>query len=441
MPIRFRRPALAGAVCALALTVSACGGSDDSGDSDKASGPVTMEVWTDREGAKVAIAAFNAAHKDVKLKYVNIPERSELVNKVTNAHKAGDASKAACLVTGDNRNGGMYLAQGIVKDISEEVKPHEDMYAKGAFVNLSIGGKIYAVPGMLQPTFALALQPIFAKYGLDYPKSWDEMITVGEELKKHGISIFNLAGEDPSTFMYLGWQGGARWYQVEGDAWKVNFTDEASRNAAKIMQQLLDKKLVSKISYADYPAMMQEYEKGKIAMRLVSTWQLAGFEQNMQKTAGQWQPADNLTVPGQTTLATAGDTIGYLVPSLCKNSKEAVEAAVWLSTSDASVKAMADPTKGNGWFPAVADPEPYLDTLVPKKLTGKYADEMAPTILNNDTFAEGWVYGPNSTAMYEELADQWGKAMNGDITVDSILDHMQEWTVKDLKQRGINVVE
>jgi hypothetical protein len=31
--------------------------------------------------------------------------------------------------------------------------------------------------------------------------------------------------------------------------------------------------------------------------------------------------------------------------------------------------------------------------------------------------------------------------MNGEITVDSILEHMQEWTVNDLREQGVNVVE
>ncbi|MFE0722548.1 ABC transporter substrate-binding protein [Streptomyces sp. NPDC058794] len=439
MQPRITRPALALTLLACAFTATACGGGDgDNGDSS--SGPVTLEIWTDKEGVKQAAAAFNAAHKDVRLKYVNVPG-TELINKVTNAHKAGDASKAPCLVLNDNRNGSMLLAQGIIRDLTEDVEPVKDKYADDAFVNLSIGGKIYGVPAMRQPMFTVVHQPTFDKYGLEVPTSWQELVTVGEKLKKHGVSVFNLAGEDPSTFMNMAWQGGARWYEVKGDAWKVDFTDKASQDAADVMQQLLDKDLVSKISYADYAAMMQQYEKGKIALRQVSTWQLASFEQNMKKSLGEWAPADNLSVPGQSAPTSAGDTSGYLVTSLCENSEEAVEAATWLTTSADPIKAMANTTDGHGWFPAVADPEPYLDTLVPKKLMGEHADKAVPTILENSDFADGWVYGPNSTAMYEELADQWGKAMNGDITVKALLDHMQQWTVNDLKQRGISVTE
>lgn len=442
---RTRRFTLASTACAMALTLSACGG-DGTGDANgegtdkKSSGPVTLELWTDKEAAKTAAAAFNAAHKGVRIKVVIVPEQ-DMVNNVSNAHKAGDASKMPCLVSTSNRNGGMFLGQGIAKDITELVKPYESKYAENAFVNLSIGGQIYAVPSMRQPIFTLAHEPTFTKYKIDYPGSWDEVIAAGEKLKKHDVKVFNLAGEDPSTFMNLAWQGGARWYKVEGDAWKINFTDGASKNAARVMQDLLDKDLVAKISYADYPAMMREYDTGKIAMRQVSTWQLSSFQQNLKTTLGQWEPHNNLTVPGQSTPLSAADTSGYVVSELCESPEAAVEAAAWLTTEAAPIKAMADPAKGNGWFPAVADPKPYMDAVVPKKLMGDHAAKAVPTIIDNSTFAEGWVYGPNSTAMYEELADQWGKAMNGDLTVDSILSHMQKWTVDDLKRRGISVAE
>jgi multiple sugar transport system substrate-binding protein len=207
------------------------------------------------------------------------------------------------------------------------------------------------------------------------------------------------------------------------------------------MQQLLDKDLVSRISYAEYPAMMQEYDAGKIAMRQLSTWQLVGHQRSVQRTLGEYEPAPNLTVAGQSEPLSAADTAGIVVPSLCEEQQAAVDAAVWLATQDTPVGFMADPVDGSGWYPATTNPDPYLEGLVPRQLFGEYADETIPVIHESEDFAEGWVYGPNSRAMYEELADQWGKAMNGDVTVASILDHMQEWTVNDLRDQGVNVVE
>ncbi|MCT2592857.1 extracellular solute-binding protein [Streptomyces sp. N2-109] len=427
----------AGTACVLSFTLAACGGSD-SGDGES-SGPVTLEMWSGAEGADQAVKAFNAAHDDITLKYVKVPQE-KMSNQLNNAHKAGDESKAPCLVQTDNREGSMLMANGVLQDIADHVKASEDKFSEGAIDALTIGDKTYGVPDARQPYFTIFNKPVFDKAGLEYPKTWEELIDAGKKLKKDGVKIFNLAGEDPSTWMNMAWQAGARWYEVEGDAWKINFTDKHSRWAANVMQQLLDEKVVSKISYADYAAMIQEYDAGKIASRQVSTWQLSSFEQQIKKTLGDWEPAPNFAAPGESSPASAGDTYGLMVPELCRHSKEATEAAVWLATNDKPVDTMGSP-KTSGWYPAVKDPAPHLGQVVPEKLMGKHADKAVPVITKAAKFADGWQYGPNSKAMYEELADQWGKAMAGDIKVAAILPHMQKWVVNDLKQRKINVVE
>lgn len=420
----------------LSAGLTACGGSDTAADD----GPVTLEMWSDKAGAETAVKAFNDAHEDVTIKLVKVPGVDQ-VNKLTNTNEAGDSAKAACLAASDNRQGGGLLAQGVLSDISKELEASKDKFAPGAIEALTLAGAVYGVPVQRQPIFTVAYTPAFEKAGLEVPTSWEEMIETGKKLRKQGVHIFNLAGEDPSTFMFTAWQGGARWYSVEGDSWKVDFTDPASLKAADVFQQLLDNDLVETISYADYAAMMQEYDSGKIVMRQVSTWQLASHQQNMKDSPGKWAPKPNLGVAAGDKPVSASDTLDLAVPSLCEHKKEAVEAAVWLATSGDPIKAMADPTKGSGWYPAVKDPSPYLDAVVPHTLFGDNADQAVPMIKESSEFASGWVYGPNSTAMYEELADQWGKAMNGDIKLKDALAHMQKWTVADLKKSGINVVE
>ncbi|MGP3976223.1 ABC transporter substrate-binding protein [Streptomyces sp. 8N114] len=429
-----KRLLAAATACALSLTLAACG--SDSGGS---SGPVTLEMWSGAEGAEQAAKAFNAAHDDITVKFVKVPQ-DKMSNQLNNAHKAGDKSKAPCLVQTDNREGSMLMAQGVLKDIAGDLKSSKGKFSDGAIEALSIGGKTYGVPDARQPMFTLFNKEVFDKAGLNYPRTWEELIEAGKKLRKDGVKVFNLAGEDPSTWMNMAWQAGARWYQVEGDAWKIDFTDENSEWAAGIMQKMLDEKLVSKISYADYAAMIREYDAGKIASRQLSTWQLSSFEQQIKKTLGNWEPAPNFTTPGESTPVSPGDTYGLMVPELCEHSEEAVRAAVWLATSDKPVETMGSP-KTAGWYPAVQDPEPHLDQVVPRKLMGTHAKKAVPIINKSAKFADGWQYGPNSKAMYEELADQWGKAMAGDIKVADILPHMQKWVVKDLEQRKVNVVE
>jgi multiple sugar transport system substrate-binding protein len=65
-----------------------------------------------------------------------------------------------------------------------------------------------------------------------------------------GVEVTNLAGEDPSTLMNLAQEGGAEWFTIDGDKWKVNFTDRATLAAADI-QRLVDNDLVSHRTYKD----------------------------------------------------------------------------------------------------------------------------------------------------------------------------------------------
>lgn len=64
-------------VASLALAATACGGSDS--DSGKSDGPVTI-TWWDTSNAtneaptyKALVAKFEAANKNIKVKYVNVP--------------------------------------------------------------------------------------------------------------------------------------------------------------------------------------------------------------------------------------------------------------------------------------------------------------------------------------------------------------------------------
>ncbi|WP_162641663.1 ABC transporter substrate-binding protein [Streptosporangium sp. 'caverna'] len=426
------------------LSAAACG--SDTGTSSQpvgqggAGGTVTLDYWTDKQGSEAAVAAFNAAHKDVQLKYVKVPA-ADLVKNLRNAHKAGDKATMPCIAQTDNRNGGQLLSEGVIKDITQEVGRNAAKFSPGGVEAVTLAKIAYGVPNKRDPLFSMYYKPIFEERGLKYPTTWEELIDIGKKhLKKDGVAVFNLAGEDPSTMMGLAWQAGARWYTIQGDAWKINFTDEASKWSADIMQQLLDNDLVEKISYAEYAAMMQEYDQGKIAMRQVSTWQLAGHQRNMKDSLGKWEAGPNLLVKGQSEPVSAADTGALVVPSLCKDTAKAAEAALWLATESKPVAAMADPVGGSGWYPAVTDPAPYLDAVLPKQLWGEHAEAGKQVIADSDNFASDWVYGPNSTAMYEELADKWGKAMNGEMKVADVLTHMQQWTVDDLKQKGVKVV-
>ncbi|MEU6261188.1 extracellular solute-binding protein [Streptomyces sp. NPDC047043] len=434
---RFAHAAVAG----LALTglLSACGGSD-SGDDAKSSGPVTLPFWGWANGQEAVAKAFNASHKDIKLKYTKVTDQLTMQKQLTNAVKAGNAP---CLVQNTAEYVTSWVSQGALADITRYVGSSKDKFNSGSWASAQVQGKLYGVPTSSAPNFTIYRTDIFAKYGIKPPATWDDFIAAGKVLKKHGIKITNYAGEDPSTLEVLAMQAGAHWYAIDGNSWKVDFQDAGTLKAAKVIQEIIDNDLNSKLSFADYAAVQRNYDNGGTATRQISTWQMAGMVQNFTKSFGKWALSPWPTYQGEAAKTPAGTNLTgsvTLVTKQCKNVQQAAEAALWMSTDTGAVKTMASPTTGNGVMPALADSNSYVGEAISDKLLGKNYQPAQKIVTDSlNTITTDWTFGPDWTAMFTEMQAGWAKVVNKQEKVTDLLAHMQEWTVKDLKSRGISV--
>ncbi|MFJ9372787.1 ABC transporter substrate-binding protein [Streptomyces sp. NPDC101455] len=433
---RFARAAVAG----LALTglLSACGGSG-SGDSTS-SGPVTLPFWGWANGQDAVVKAFNAAHKDIKLKYTKVTDQLTMQKQLTNAVKAGNAP---CLVQNTAEYVTTWVSQGALADISKYVSADKAKFNAGSWASAQVQGKSYGVPTSSAPAFTIYRTDVFTKYGLKAPTTWAEFIAAGKVLKKHGIKITNFAGEDPSTLEVLAMQAGAHWYAIDGNSWKVDFQDAGSLKAAQVIQEIIDNDLNSKLSFADYAAVQRNYDNGGTATRQISTWQMAGMVQNFTKSDGKWALSPWPAFQGEAAKTPAGTNQSggvTLVTKQCAHQQQAAEAALWMSTDAGAVKTMASPTTGNGVMPALADSDAYVAEAISDKLLGTNYEPAKQIVTDSlNAVTSDWVFGPDWTAMFTELQTGWAKVMNKQEKVTDLLAHMQEWTVKDLKSRGISV--
>ncbi|WP_151475898.1 ABC transporter substrate-binding protein [Streptomyces albicerus] len=438
---RVARTAIAG----LALTglLSACGGSG-SGDSDsdkpKSSGPVTLDFWGWANGQEAVVKAFNASHKDVQLKYSKVTDQLTMQKQLTNAVKAGNAP---CLLQNTGEYVTSWVSQGALADITKYVESSKDKFNPGSWAVGQVQGKVYGVPTSSAPAFTIYRTDVFKKYDLEPPTTWDEFIAAGKELKKHDIKITNYAGEDPSTLEVLAMQAGAHWYSIDGNSWKVNFQDEGTLKAAEVIQEIIDNDLNSKLSFADYAAVQRNYDNAGTVTRQISTWQMSGMVQNFTKSFGDWALAPWPTFKGEAAKTPAGTNQSgnlTLVTEQCKDKEQAAEAALWMSTDPGAVKTMASPETGSGVMPAVADTSAYVSEAIPEKLLGKNYEPAQKVVTDSmSTVTDDWTFGPNWTAMFTEMQDEWASVVSKKQKVTDLLAHMQEWTVNDLKQRGISV--
>ncbi|MFE4799372.1 ABC transporter substrate-binding protein [Streptomyces sp. NPDC056708] len=438
-----RRRAARAAAAALALTglLTACGGSGSSDTkASGSSGHVTLPFWGWANGQPAVVKAFNASHKDIKLKYTKVTDQLTMQKQLANALKA---KNAPCLVQNTAEYVTSLVSQDALADISQYVGSAKDKFNAGAWASGQVQGKTYGVPTSSAPNFTVYRTEIFAKYGLKAPATWDDFIAAGEKLKQHGVYLTNYAGEDPSTLEVVAMQAGAHWYTIDGNSWKVDFQDAGSLKAARVIQEIIDKDLASKLSFADYAAVQQNYDKGGTATRQISTWQMAGMVQNFTKSNGKWATSPWPTFQGDAAKTPAGTNQSggvTLVTKECAHQEQAAEAALWMSTNTGAVETMASPETGNGVMPALADSDAYVGKSISEKLLGKNYEPAKKVVTDSlGTVTTDWVFGPNWTAMYTELATGWAKVMNKEQKVTDLLAHMQEWTVKDLKSRGISV--
>jgi multiple sugar transport system substrate-binding protein len=170
---------------------------------------------------------------------------------------------------------------------------------------------------------------------------------------------------------------------------------------------------------------------------------MAGMVQNFTKSFGDWALAPWPTYQGEAAKTPAGTNLTgsvTLVTKQCENQEQAAKAALWMSTNQDAVKTMASPETGNGVMPALKDSGSYVGESISQKLLGKNYEPAQKVVTDSlGTVTTDWTFGPNWTAMFTELQAGWAKVVNKEQKVTDLLAHMQEWTVKDLKSRGISV--
>ncbi|WP_326671376.1 sugar ABC transporter substrate-binding protein [Streptomyces canus] len=436
MSTTMRTRAVAGAAVALSLSLvlSACGGGDDTDSTAKTTkGDVQLEFWSWTEGIQQQVAVWNKEHPETHVKYVNAAGDT-VYQKLRAAITSGNAP---CLSKMDGMNLANFAADGLLTDITKPAAPYKSRYTTPAWNAVSPGGATYGIPTGSSPLFTAYRADLFEKYGVQAPKTWDDVIAAGKAVQKKdkNVKIFNMAGEDPSTLVDLSWQAGAQWYGIAGDHWEIGFTSPEALKAADVVQQLVDNNLASNASYAD-PGVFKTWDLGRTILMTTSTWQLPIYDTNFPKSKGKWQLADAPVFDSAKPQTSSNFDVTAVLKG-CKYPDRAAQFAAWLSSSKESLTALTDPASKSGLFPAVKDVSPYVDKIIPTEMFNGKSDSAQVITTAASRVGEQWQYGPDYAAMYSEMQKQWGKVMKKQLTVKAMLTGLQDWVLADLKNKGI----
>ncbi|QYX80615.1 extracellular solute-binding protein [Streptomyces akebiae] len=265
-------------VASIALTATACGGSD-SGDS--ADGPVTI-TWWDTSNAtneaptyKALVKEFEAANKDIKVKYVNVPfdQAQNKFDTAAGATGAPDILRSEVGWTPAFAKKGFFLPL----DGTEALKD-EDEFQPSLIKQAQYDGKTYGVPFVTDTLALVYNKELFEKAGItEAPKSWDDLKKAAATIKeKTGVDGYwgSTQAYYAQSFLY-----GEGTDTVDVAAKKITVASAEAKKAYGTWLDLFDGKGLHKAdTTADAYAHIQDaFVNGKVASIVQGPWEITNF--------------------------------------------------------------------------------------------------------------------------------------------------------------------
>ncbi|MET8567659.1 extracellular solute-binding protein [Streptomyces sp. NPDC004783] len=401
-------PVLAAAAVCVALLATACGGQDQSeAGTGTADEPVEITYWSWMPGTKEMTAEFNRTHKNIKVTFSEIPAGlNGGYDKLAKAVKAGNAPD---VVNVEYQALPDLVTQGLLRDSSAELADAVEDYAPDSVRGMvTLGGKTWAAPYDVGPQTLYYRKDLFAEYGVDVPKTWDEFESAAKKVKTASggeARILDFGGDDVATWAGLAQQAGARWYGSSGDAWTVNMTDGATKKVADYWKDLVKNDLV-----LNHKAWSPEATKAVTDSRAIAligaSWSAGSIKTTYPAQSGKWAEAPLPTWGTPATGAVGGSA--FALSKDTSKAKAAAEFAIWATSDKAAVKARLAAGTSSG-LPAAENLRATAKESFDASFFGgqdiyEFAGSQVPLITSD------WVWSPvhNSTSL--TLQNELGKA-------------------------------
>ncbi|AWT42858.1 MULTISPECIES: extracellular solute-binding protein [Streptomyces] len=378
-------------VASFALAATACGGSDSG---DKADGPVTITWWDTSNATNEAptyqalIKEFEAANKDVKVKYVNV-QFDQAQNKFDTAagsKGAPDVLRSEVGWTPAFAKKGYFLPLDGTEALTDQAKFQPSLIKQAQYE-----GKTYGVPLVTDTLAFVYNKQLFAKAGIkEAPKTWDDLKKAAATIKdKTGVDGYwgSTASYYAQPFLY-----GEGTDLVNADAKKLTVDSAEAKKGYGTWLSLFDGKGLHKAdTTADAYAHIQDaFVNGKVAAIIQGPWELTNFYKG-----SAFKDKNNLgiaTVPAGSTGKAGAPTGGHNL-SVYAGSDEAHQKAalkfVNFMTSAKSQTAIALknstlPTRDDAYTaevkadPGIAGYQTVLPAAQPRPALPEYSSLLAP---------------------------------------------------------------
>ena len=333
-----------------AFALSACSPAAPAATAVPAAAPVTVTIWHGYHtgGAEEAVLTalvkqYQTAHPNVKIDVLAIPF-DQIFNKYETEAAAGGGPD---MFTAPNDSLGKEVRASVVAPIDDLVKGKLDGYTKAGINGVTVGGKMYAVPGI-----AKAVALYYNKSTIPTPPATTDdlmaLVKSGKKLVLNESAYHN--------FGFTGAFGG----KLMDDTGKC-VADQGG--FADAFQYLVDLKAAGAKFETDGGKADTEFRQGQADMIVNGPWVLGDYKKDLgdklgvvPMPAGPKGPANPI----------AGIDGWYLNPN-SKNQAAAVDVALFIFGKD-GMAAYADTATGPG------DPPARSDVTMADPLVKSFAD-------------------------------------------------------------------
>ncbi|MGW1542706.1 extracellular solute-binding protein [Streptomyces sp. NPDC002309] len=377
-------------VASLALAATACGG-DDSGDS--AEGPVTITWWDTSNATNEAptyqalVKEFEAANKDIKVKYVNVPfdQAQNKFDTAAGSKGAPDILRAEVGWTPAFAKKGYFLPLDGTDALAEQDKFQSSLIEQAKF-----DGKTYGVPFTTDTLALVYNKELFAEAGVEAPKTWDD-------LKKAAATIKTKTGVDgywgsTSAYYAQSFLHGEGTDTVDAEAKKITVNSPEAQKAYETWLGLFDGKGLHKAdTTADAYAHIQDaFVNGKVAAIIQGPWEITNFYKG-----SAFKDKENLgiaTVPagssGEAGAPTGGHNLSVYAGSDEAHQKAALKFVNFMTSAKAqetiALKNSTLPTRDDAYTaevkadPGIAGYQGVLAAAQPRPALPEYSSLWGP---------------------------------------------------------------
>ncbi|MFF4355358.1 extracellular solute-binding protein [Streptomyces sp. NPDC001604] len=389
-------------VASLALAATACGGSDSG---DKASGPVTI-TWWDTSNAtneaptyKALIKQFEAANKDIKVKYVNVP-----FDQAQNKFDTAAGSKGAPDVLRSEVGWTPAFAKKsylLPLDGTEALKD-QSKFQPSLIKQAQYEGKTYGVPFVTDTLALVYNKALFKKAGItEAPKTWDELKADAAKIDSKA-KVYGYWGSTQSyyaqTFLY-----GEGTDTVDAGAKKITVNSAPAKKAYGTWLSLFKGQGLHKAdTTADAYAHIQDaFVNGKVASIIQGPWEITNFYKG-----SAFKDKSNLgiaTVPagstGKAGAPTGGHNLSVYAGSDSAHQKAALKFVNFMtsakSQTEIALKNSTLPTRDDAYTaevkadPGIAGYQTVLPAAQPRPALPEYSSLWGPLDTELPKIADG----------------------------------------------------